>query len=60
MARTKQKQPEKRECGCCGTEQPVNEIRGCPRCGADKCNRCDMGDDVECGNCPSEEDGEEL
>lgn len=41
-------------CNGCGNENP-EYVKECPYCGSDKCNRCDMGDDVECGNCPEEE-----
>lgn len=34
----------------------VNE---CPFCATDKCNRCDMGDDVECANCIEEEESDD-
>ena len=36
------------------TNKPTETYLGlseCPHCGADKCTMCDMGDDVECGNC---------
>lgn len=26
-------------------------LSDCPHCGATKCSLCDLGDDVECGNC---------
>ncbi len=49
------------ECGGCGAtyaERKKNKpdsthlgLSKCPHCGADKCCMCDMGDDVECGNC---------
>ena len=29
-------------------------LSSCPHCGSDKCCMCDLGDDVECGNCPNE------
>lgn len=29
-------------------------LSDCPHCGAEKCSMCDMGDDVECGNCDAE------
>ncbi len=29
-------------------------LSSCPHCGACKCAMCDLGDDVECGNCPDE------
>jgi len=53
------------ECRTCGgdesefTQDPdANEpfkIITCPMCGGDKCNMCDMGDDVGCINCENEE-----
>lgn len=43
------------ECNGCGFEKPESKTT-CPHCGADKCNVCDMGDDVECANCASEDD----
>ena len=27
----------------------------CPHCGSDKCCMCDMGDEVECGQCQSDD-----
>ena len=27
----------------------------CPHCGTEKCCMCDMGDDVECGNCTEDD-----
>ena len=30
----------------------------CQHCGGEKCAMCCMGDDVECGNCDSEADGD--
>lgn len=57
--------PTDRECDGCGSTLAERErrskanggltgLRKCPHCGADKCLMCDMGDDVECGNCPDE------
>lgn len=31
-------------------------LRECQHCGADKCIICDMGDDVECGSCGSDDE----
>ena len=31
-------------------------LSDCPHCGATKCCICDLGDDVECGNCDPGED----
>ncbi|WP_162854862.1 hypothetical protein [Pseudaquabacterium pictum] len=51
------------DCGGCGStaaerlkNKPgeTQEVRECPHCYSDKCCMCDMGDDVECGNCPDE------
>ena len=48
------------ECGGCGAtaedrkKNKPEEDQGlstCPHCNSDKCCMCDMGDDVECGNC---------
>ncbi|MGE4843356.1 MULTISPECIES: hypothetical protein [Buttiauxella] len=44
---------EIKTCEGCGNEEP-ERIETCPHCGADKCDLCDMGDNVECGNCPDE------
>lgn len=42
-------------CPCCGSEPDANERRAgllfCPFCGGDKCECCDMGDDVPCRAC---------
>ena len=52
------------ECPSCGAtdvdrkRNKPDEPQGlseCPQCGAEKCCMCDMGDDVECGNCPDED-----
>ncbi len=37
-------------CGMLGVSE--KDLRTCPRCSSDKCPNCDMGDDVECANCP--------
>lgn len=42
-----------RECVGCGNDKP-ERLTPCPHCGTNKCERCDAGDDVECGNCPPE------
>ncbi len=54
---------DERECGGCGSSlaDRVRYANGqadvplglseCPHCGAAKCAMCDLGDDVECGNC---------
>lgn len=44
-----------KECSGCGNEQP-EYVKQCKYCGSDKCNVCDAGDDVNCGNCEYEED----
>ncbi len=44
-----------KQCSGCGNDQP-EYITQCKYCGTDKCNLCDVGDDVECGNCEPEED----
>jgi len=46
-----------KECKGCGNEKP-EYVSECPECGTDKCNRCDAGDDVECGNCPTDDEEE--
>ncbi|TDX11930.1 hypothetical protein EDF88_4528 [Buttiauxella sp. BIGb0552] len=43
-----------KECNGCGNEAP-DELYECPHCGAEKCNMCDMGDNVACNNCPEED-----
>ncbi len=48
-------------CGATAVERRKNKptepqgLSECPACGAAKCCMCDMGDDVECGNCPDED-----
>lgn len=51
------------ECKGCGAtaqdrarSQPTapQGLSECPHCGGEKCCMCDMGDDVECGNCDPE------
>ncbi|EIW6162754.1 hypothetical protein MF451_003751 [Salmonella enterica subsp. enterica serovar Saintpaul] len=37
-------------CEGCGNDDP-EYVEHCTTCGAQKCDMCDMGDDVECGNC---------
>lgn len=45
------------DCPGCGCKQKTNRrkddntLRECQRCGALKCECCDMGDDVECISC---------
>lgn len=51
-------------CGCGATADERQRLRPdmpqglsvCPYCDAEKCAVCDMGDDVECGNCPDDAD----
>jgi hypothetical protein len=52
-------------CGGCGStlaDRQFNQpdapqmILPCPHCGSDKCCMCDLGDDVECGNCRDAEE----
>jgi hypothetical protein len=40
-------------CQGCGNVEP-ERLSQCPYCGGQKCNQCDMGDDVECGSCGDE------
>jgi hypothetical protein len=40
-------------CAACG--ESTSEIRKCPYCGGEKCDACDMGDDVECMLCDLDE-----
>ena len=56
------------ECGGCGATEhdrsrnKPHEPQGlseCPHCGEDKCCMCDMGDDVYCGNCPTDDEGDD-
>lgn len=56
-AAAKTAQP-KQECMGCGSTDYAGALRYCPHCGTSKCAFCDMGDDVECGACPSDEDDE--
>ncbi len=47
-------------CGATASDRQNNkpdspqELSECPHCGSQKCCMCDMGDDVECGNCPDD------
>lgn len=44
------------ECPACGNpEATETELRPCPHCGTEKCARCNMGDDVECPACESDD-----
>jgi len=51
------KQPvnEKKSCNGCGNDD-AEYVTSCPHCGSEKCDQCDAGDDVECGNCCLEDD----
>lgn len=52
---TKRPVPSQLEpCTGCGNSNPLY-LGECPHCGSQKCDCCDMGDDVECGNCPDDE-----
>lgn len=48
-------------CGATAADRSKNApgrpqgLSNCPHCATDKCAMCDMGDDVECGNCPAED-----
>lgn len=49
-------------CGGCGATPEDRANPGnylglliCQFCDSDKCCMCDMGDDVECGNCPDDD-----
>ena len=50
---------DKEECFGCGSSfvernkhsHGLSYKKICPHCGSEKCCMCDMGDDVECGNC---------
>lgn len=60
------KDEDEDECSGCGSSYEERKARAqrypdddiplglteCPHCGAEKCCFCNMGDDVECGNCP--------
>lgn len=48
----------KPECDSCGGTDYEGELKTCPYCEGTKCSQCDMGDDVECGMCPNDEDNE--
>ena len=48
------KMAKKPECPACGNDSP-KYLKECPQCGTMKCDQCDMGDDVECPACESEE-----
>lgn len=47
-------------CGASASDRVRNNphvqqgLSECPHCGKDKCSMCDLGDDVECGNCQDE------
>jgi hypothetical protein len=41
---------EAEDCGGCGRADP-DKVSECPNCGGEKCESCDMGDDVECPSC---------
>jgi hypothetical protein len=43
------------ECEGCGNTEP-EYVKPCPYCHEDKCDACDMGDDVECANCHEDRD----
>lgn len=45
---------ERAKRGDVGDEIPTG-LTQCPFCDSWKCCMCDMGDDVECGNCPDED-----
>lgn len=45
------------ECTACGYE--AEETRECPYCGQQKCDMCDMGDEVACLHCEVAEDEDE-
>jgi hypothetical protein len=42
-------------CQGCGNIEP-ERLSECPQCGGQKCDDCDIGDDVECPNCTGDED----
>lgn len=44
-----------REKFAAGADDVPLSIGACPYCNTDKCCMCDMGDDVNCGNCPDED-----
>jgi DNA-directed RNA polymerase subunit RPC12/RpoP len=44
------------ECPSCGHRVFEKEQLTCPHCENYKCEKCDMGDDVECASCPTEDD----
>ena len=54
------KEQQKQVCMGCGSTDYKGELRYCPHCGTSKCSHCDMGDDVECPNCPDEFSEDEL
>lgn len=37
---------------CANKPEDDQGLRECPHCNTLKCCMCDMGDNVECGNCP--------
>ena len=43
-------------CTTCGAADFEGELRECPHCGDVKCSKCDMGDDVECASCASQDE----
>ena len=44
-----------RPCPSCGNPTP-QDPKECPWCASLKCEKCDMGDDVECLSCEREDD----
>lgn len=42
-------------CDGCGNPEPTGLVV-CPYCAHTKCEDCDMGNDVECPNCPDEDE----
>ena len=48
-------------CGATAADRKANNpderqgLSTCPHCATDKCCMCEMGDDVECGNCDADQ-----
>ena len=56
MAKNNAQEQPKQECIGCGSTEYHGALKYCPQCGSSKCANCDMGDDVECPSCPTDDD----
>lgn len=48
--------PKQPECPACGSDTYEGDLMDCPFCDEQKCEDCDMGDDVRCAGCENEEE----